>query len=102
MGKLSLFTSIPIQLALDCNDTAIKNSMTKLPLPTDDSMDLLNLCIMSTYIHYHCKHYKQLHRTATVYMGMGSSVSIVVAENIIVMQNNEEQALAAYKWTLPL
>ena len=53
---------------------------------------------MSTYIHY----YKQLHRTATVCMCMGSPVSIVVAENIIVMQKIEEQALAAYKWTLPL
>ena len=31
---------------------------------------------------------------------MGSPASVVVAE--IVMQNIEEQALATYKWTLPL
>ena len=91
----SLFTSIPLQLALDCTPTAIENSTTKLPLPTDDLMDLLNLCLTSTYFQYNGKHYKQLHGT-----DMGSPVSVVVAE--IVMQNIEEQALAAYKRTLPL
>ena len=44
----SLFTSIPIQL-LDCTENAIKNSNAELPLPTDDIMDLLNLCLTSTY-----------------------------------------------------
>ena len=91
----SLFTSIPLQLALDCTATAIENSTTKLPLPTDYLMDLLNLCLPSTYFQYNGKHYKQLHGTA-----MGSPVSVVVAE--IVMQDIEEQALASYKRTLPL
>ena len=45
-------------------------------------MDLLNLCLTSTYFQYNGKHYKQLHGTA-----MGSQVSVVVAE--IVMQNIE-------------
>ena len=45
----SLFTSIPLQLALDCTENAIKNSTVELPLPTDDIMDLLNLCLTSTY-----------------------------------------------------
>ena len=31
----SLFTSIPLQLVLDCTATVIKNCTTKLPLPTD-------------------------------------------------------------------
>ena len=52
-------------------------------------MDLLNLCLTSTYFQYSGKHYKQLHGTA-----MGSPVSVVVAE--IVMQNIEVQALAIY------
>ena len=91
----SLFTSIPLQLALDCTETAINNSTIELPLPTDDLMDLLNLCLTSTYFQYNGKHYKQLHGTA-----MGSPVSVVVAE--IVMQNIEELALATYKLTLPL
>ena len=83
----SLFTSIPLQLALDCTETAINNSTIELPLPTDDVMDLLNLCLTSTYFQYNGTHYKQLHGTA-----MGSPVSVVVAE--IVMQNIEERALA--------
>jgi len=83
----SLFTSIPLQLALQCTETAIQQSTVKLPLPTEDIMDLLNLCLTSIYFQYNGKHYKQLHGTA-----MGSPVSVVVAE--IVMQRVEERALA--------
>ena len=90
-----LFTSIPLQLAIDCTETAINNSTLQLPLLTNDLMDLLNLCLTSTYFQYNGKHYKQLHGTA-----IGSPVSVVVAE--IVMQNIEEQALASYKRTIPL
>ena len=91
----SLFTSLPLQLALDCTETAINNSTLQLPPLTNDLMDLLNLCLTSTYFQYNGKHYKQLHGTA-----IGSPVSVVVAE--IVMQNIEEQALASYKRTIPL
>ena len=91
----SLFTSIPLQLALDCTEKAIKNFTVEVPLPTDDITDLLNLCLTSTYFQYNGKHYKQLHGTA-----MGSPVSVAVAE--IVMQNIEEQALAIYTRTVPL
>ena len=91
----SLFTSIPLQLDLECTENAIKNSTVELPQPTDDIMDLLNLCLTSTYFQYNGKHYKQLHGTA-----MGSPVSVVVAE--IVVQNIEEQALATYTRTVPL
>ena len=91
----SLFTSIPLQLALDCTENAIKNSTVELPLPTDDIMDLLNLCLTSTYFQCNGKHYKQLHRTAK-----GSPVSAFGAE--IVMQNIEEQPLATYTRTVPL
>ena len=91
----SLFTSIPLQLALDCTENAIKNSTVELPLPTDDIMDLLNLCLTSTYFQYNGKHHKRVHGTA-----MGSQVSVVVAE--IVMQNIDEQALATYTRTIPL
>ena len=83
----SLFTSIPLQLALQCTETAILQSTDPLPLPTEDIMDLLNLCLTSTYFQYNGKHYKQLHGTA-----MRSPVSVVVAE--IVMQNIEESALS--------
>ncbi|PFX13472.1 hypothetical protein AWC38_SpisGene22439 [Stylophora pistillata] len=61
----------------------------------DDIMDLLNICLTSTYFQYNGKHYKQLHGTA-----MGSPVSVVIAE--IVMQNIEERALSTCRQTIPL
>ena len=95
MDVKSLFTSIPLQLALDCSKTAINKSLFQPPLPADDLMDLLHLCLTSTYFKYNGKHHRQLHGTA-----MGSPVSVAVTE--IVMQNIEEQALATYSETLPL
>jgi len=53
-----LFTSIPLQPALDCTETAINNSTIELSLSRDDLMDLLNLCLTSTYFQYNGKHYK--------------------------------------------
>ena len=58
-------------------------------------MDLLNLCLTSTYFQYSGKHYKQLHGTA-----MGSPVSVVVPE--IVMQQVDEHTLATCRQTIPL
>ena len=91
-----LFTSIPLQLALDCTETAIMTSTVKLPLPTDHGHHgPTQPCLTSTYFQYNGKHYKQLHGTA-----MSSPVSVVVAE--IVMQNIGEQVLSTYTKTLPL
>ena len=90
--KIHIF---PLQLALQCTETAIQQPTVKLPLPTEDIMDLLNLCLTSNYFQYNGKHYKQLHGTA-----MGSPVSVVVAE--IVMQHVEERALANCRQTVPL
>ena len=42
----SLFTSIPLQLALQCTETTILQSTD--PLPAEDIMDLLNLCLTPT------------------------------------------------------
>ena len=88
----SLFTSIPLQLALDCTGTLLQQTAdnTPLPLPNDKIMDLLKLCLESSFFQYNGRHYKQLHGTA-----MGSPVSVVVAE--IVMQQIEKRALATYK-----
>ena len=63
-------------------------------IPTEDIMELLDLCLPSTYFQYKGTHYKQLHGTA-----MGSPVSNVAAE--IVMQSIEERALTTYKHILP-
>ena len=55
-------------------------------------MELVTLCLNSTYFQYNGKHYKQLHGTA-----MGSPVSVIVVE--IVMQAFEERAIATYQQT---
>ena len=60
----SLFTGIPLQLALQSTKTAIQQSTIKLLLPTEDIMDLLDLCFTSTFFQYNSKNYKQLHGTA--------------------------------------
>ena len=74
----SLFTSIPLLLALQCTETATKRSNTKLPIPTQGIMELLTLCLDSTYFQCNGKHYKQLHGTA-----MGSPVSVIVVEIVM-------------------
>ena len=89
----SQITSIPLQLVLHCTKTAIQQSNAKLLLLTEDIMDLLNLCLTSTYFQYNGKHYKQLHGT-----GMGLPVSVVVAE--IVIQHVEECGLATCQQTM--
>ena len=75
---------IQLQLALDCTENAIKNTTVEPPLLKDDIMNLLNLCLTSTYFKYN----------GTV---MGS---VVVAE--IVMLNIEEQALVTCTGTIPI
>ena len=60
----SLFTSIPLQLTLDCTENAINNSTVEFPLPRVNIMDLLNLFFTLMYFQYNGKHYKQLHSTA--------------------------------------
>ncbi len=91
----SLFTSIPLQLGLQCAKTAIQQSTVTLPLPTKDIMDLLNLYLTSTYFQYNGKHYKQMHGTA-----IGAPGSVAVAK--IVMQNIEECALPTFRQKVPL
>ena len=68
----------------------LQNALSYTMIPAEDLlnhvMDLLNLCLTSTYFHYNGNRYKQLHGTA-----MESPVSVVVAE--IVMQNIEKRGL---------
>ena len=48
---LDLFTSIPLQLALNCIGTLLQQTAddAPLPLPNDKIMDLLKLCLESTF-----------------------------------------------------
>ena len=91
----SLFTSIKLQLALDCTGILLQQTAddTPLPLPNDKIMDLQKLYLESKFFQYNGRHYKQLNGTA-----IGSLVSVLVAE--IVMQHIEKRALATYDQTL--
>ena len=80
----SLFPSIPLQLALQCTETAILKYTDPLPLPTEDIVDLPILYLMSAYFQYNGKHYKQLHGTAT-----GSPVSVVVVVEIVMQHRGK-------------
>ncbi|CAB4042700.1 Hypothetical predicted protein, partial [Paramuricea clavata] len=90
----SLFTSIPLDLAIVNVKEALANYSDDLPIPKDEVIDLLTLCLESTFFHCDGNFYQQLHGTA-----MGSPVSVVVAE--IVMQRLEEKELATYPNPLP-
>ena len=70
-------------------------STVKLPLPTEGSMDLLNLYLTSTYFQYNVKLYKQLHGTAVVLPVLAFVIEIV-------MQHIEEHALATCRQMIPL
>ena len=80
----SLFTSIPLQLALHCTETAIQQS--NLPVVTDSRHHGLTESLPYIDLLSVAQQYKQLHGTA-----MGLPVSVVVAE--IPMQHMEEHAL---------
>ncbi|PFX21724.1 hypothetical protein AWC38_SpisGene13771 [Stylophora pistillata] len=88
----SLFTSISLQLALRCTETAIRQSTDPLLLPTDDIMDLPNICPTSTYFQYNGKHYKQLHGTA-----MGSPVSAQAAQALFENHTSNRICISIYK-----
>ena len=90
-GEIILVNRSPALFSATLRRT--RSYLTHYPLMA--TMELLNLCLISTYFQYNGKHYKQLHGTA-----MGSPVSVVVTE--IVMQNIEEQALATYARTILL
>jgi hypothetical protein len=70
-------------------DESIAKYDDELPIPKEEIIDLLKLCLESTFFQYNGSFYQQLHGTA-----MGSPVSVVVAE--IVMQRLEERALSSY------
>ena len=68
---------------------ALHNHSNDPPIPKEEAIDLLALCLESTFFRYHGNFYQQLNETA-----MGSPVSVVVADTV--MWRLEEKALATY------
>ena len=86
----SLFTSVPIDLAVNCVKNAIENNpdllREKTKLSSDDIIDLLKICIHSVTFQWNEKCYKQRHG-----IPMGSPISVVLAE--LTMQQIETNML---------
>ena len=87
---VSLFTSIPTELAIEIakgrlNNDSTRNSRTGLS--PDDICDMLAFCLNSTQFQFRGKYYKQSQGTA-----MASPVSVVVAN--MVMEHTEQKAIS--------
>ena len=87
---ISLFTCVPINLALEIAQQRLEQDDTfsdRTFLTVDDIMSLLSLCLNATYFSFGGTFYKQVNGTA-----MGSPVSVVVAN--LVMEHIEDRALS--------
>ena len=92
---VSLFTKIPVKLALAVFASYRLSSDDSLPSRTNLSVqELLEFSLNATYLCFHGRFFKQTYGTT-----MGSPVSLSVAT--FVMEDVEERALASYDVQLP-
>ena len=87
---VSLFTSIPVDLAIQVATDVLSNDETlqdRSTIPVDDIVDLLDFCLSTTNFKYNNTYYQQIFGTA-----MGSPVSAVMAN--LVMEDLEKRALS--------
>ena len=88
----SLFTSIPLQLVIDCLETTINNSTIELLLATDGLMDLLNLCLTSTLT------FNTTANTTNSYTEqLWAHQFPLLLQKSLCTENIEERALTTYK-----
>ena len=86
----SLFTNVPVDEAVEIVRRRLQEDEfldERCPLPVDTIVDLLELCLKSTYFLFHGQFYQQVDGVA-----MGSPVSPIVAN--IFMEEFEQKALA--------
>lgn len=86
LDVVSLFTNIPIDLALNSVDKKWKLIKDYTNLPKNEFILAAKLCLNSTYFQYNDKIYKQIFGTA-----MGSPLSAVIAN--LVMEDLEQDSL---------
>ena len=89
---ISLFTKVPVPLALDIAQQRLESDESlhdRTTLTVDDIVEMLSLCLNATYFSFRDSIYQQVHGTA-----MGSPVSVVVAN--LVMEHIEQRALATF------
>ena len=87
---VSLFTSIPVDLAIQVATDVLSNDETlqdRSTIPVDDIVDLLDFCLSTTNFKYNNIYYRQIFGTA-----MGSPASAVMAN--LVMENHEKRPLS--------
>ncbi|XP_077498014.1 uncharacterized protein LOC144108719 [Amblyomma americanum] len=88
----SLFTSVPIDLAVSVRTTALEADVTLLersPIDVPDRRRLLDFCLKNTYFVFMGNFYKQVHGTP-----IGASVSVTAAN--LTMEKLEQRALASF------
>ena len=89
---VSLFTKVPVDLALQIARVRLENDDTldtRTGLSVASIMSLLSLCLNATYFSFRDVLYKQVFGTA-----MGSPVSVAVAN--LVMEDIESRALSSF------
>ena len=95
---VSLFTNIPIDLAIQTAQKYLENDDTledRTQLEVDNIILLLELCLNATYLQFNQICYQQRQGTA-----MGSPVSVTIAN--LVMEDVEQRALSSFSSTKPL
>ena len=89
---VSLFTKIPVQLAIDTARSNLENDPTlkeRTVWSVDDICERLHICLSATCLTFRGEYYQQIFGTA-----MGSPILVVLPN--LVMENVEERAISLY------
>lgn len=89
---VSLFTSVPIDMAVDVCVAALDKDPTlpdRSPIEVHDLARLLKFCLSNTYFTFQRTFYRQVHGAA-----MGASISVTVAN--LTMEAIEARALSSF------